>query len=51
MPQIGRLQTPGMVLVGAALGWVVPGPPQIDDMGVPAAWVHDEAVFKARLGP
>jgi hypothetical protein len=39
-----------MVLVGVAPGWVVPGPPQIDDLGVLAAWVHHEAVFKARLG-
>jgi hypothetical protein len=44
------VHTRGMVLVGAAPGWVVPGPAQIDDLGVLAEWVHDEAASKAAAG-
>ena len=39
-----------MVLVGAAAGWVVPGPARINDLGVLAGWVHDEAASKAAAG-
>lgn len=44
------VHTRGMVLVGAAPGWVVPGPARINDLGVLAEWVHDEAASKARPG-
>ena len=44
------MHTRGMVLVGAAPGWVVPGPARINDLGVLAGWVHDEAASKAAAG-
>lgn len=44
------VRTRGMVLVGVAPGWVVPGPVRIDDRGVLAEWVHDEAASKVAAG-
>jgi hypothetical protein len=44
------VHTRGMALVGVAPGWAVPGPTQIDDLGVLAERVHDEAASKAAAG-